>query len=245
MGATHGCHVPNLVRKKCESCDGWHLHVWFYLKGHAMKMNSIHMHAQPKSRRLLSMPSSARGLCFLLLLGYCTLAVGQVDHSTAASSPFVDPATLDRSIPTPSSVIGHEVGEKAVRYDPLMRYLEVLAASSDRIVLKPYGETHEGRTLVHLFITSAKNHQRLDQIKEDNAKLTDPRKLANAAAGTELIENHPRDRKFLSFHPRLARRSGPFWSPRASTGGWSCLPNRQRPVAGGDCPGTTTSNSAP
>ena len=156
-----------------------------------MKMNSIHMHAQRKSRRLLSMPSSARGLCFLLLLGYCTLAVGQVDHSTAASSPFVDPATLDRSIPTPSSVIGHEVGEKAVRYDPLMRYLEVLAASSDRIVLKPYGETHEGRTLVHLFITSAKNHQRLDQIKEDNAKLTDPRKLPNTAAGTKLIENHP------------------------------------------------------
>jgi len=54
-----------------------------------------------------------------------------------------------------------------------------------------------------------------------------------------------RDRNFLSFHPRLARRSGPFRSPRASTGGWSCLPNRQGPVAGGDCPGTTTSNSAP
>jgi hypothetical protein len=137
------------------------------------------------------MPSSARGLCFLLLLGYCTLAGGQVDHSSAAGSPFVDPATLDPSIPTPSSAIGHEVGEKAVRYDPMMRYFEALAASSDRIVLKPYGETHEGRTLVHLFITSAENHQRLDQIKEDNAKLTDPRKLPNTAAGTEIIKDLP------------------------------------------------------
>jgi len=156
-----------------------------------MKMNSVHMHSQPKSRRLFSIPSLARGFCILLLSAYCTLAAGQVDYSAEASSPFVDPATLDRSIPTPSSVIGHEVGEKAVRYDSLMRYFEALAASSDRIVLKPYGETHEGRTLVHLFITSAENHQRLDQIKEDNGKLTDPRKLANAEAGTELIENHP------------------------------------------------------
>ena len=60
-----------------------------------------------------------------------------------------------------------------------------------------------------------------------------------------LLERTRRDRKFLSFHPRLALRSGPFWSPRASAGGWSCLPNWQGPVAGGDCPGTTTSNSAP
>ena len=156
-----------------------------------MKMNSVHMHSQPKSRRLFSIPSLARGFCILLLSAYCTLAAGQVDYSAEASSPFVDPATLDRSIPTPSSVIGHEVGEKAVRYDSLMRYFEALAASSDRIVLKPYGETHEGRTLVHLFITSAENHQRLDQIKEDNGKLTDPRKLPNTAAGTELIKNHP------------------------------------------------------
>jgi len=149
------------------------------------------MHSQPKSRQFSSIPSLATGLCFLLLSAYCTLAAGQVDDGAAASSPFVDPATIDRSIPMPSSVIGHEVGEKAVRYDPMMRYFEALTASSDRIVLKPYGETHEGRTLVHLFITSPENHQRLDQIKENNGKLTDPRKLANAAAGTKLIENHP------------------------------------------------------
>jgi len=166
-------------------------YVWFDLKGLVMKMNSIHMHSQPKSRRLLSIPSLATGLCFLLLSAYCTLAAGQVDYSAAASSPFVDPATIDRSIPTPASVIGHEVGEKAVRYDPLMRYLEALAASSDRIVLKPFGETHEGRTLVHAFVTSAQNQQRLEQIKEDNGKLTDPRKLPNTAAGTKLIENLP------------------------------------------------------
>ncbi|MHC4734913.1 MAG: M14 family zinc carboxypeptidase, partial [Planctomycetota bacterium] len=93
--------------------------------------------------------------------------------------------------PTPFSIIGHEVGEKAVRYDPLMRYLEALAASSDRITMNPYGKTHEDRTMVHLFITSPKNHQRLDQIKANNGRLADPRKLPNAAAGTKLVESHP------------------------------------------------------
>jgi hypothetical protein len=103
----------------------------------------------------------------------------------------VDPTTIDPRIPTPFSIIGHEVGEKAVRYDPLMRYLEALAASSDRITMNPYGKTHEDRTMVHLFITSPKNHQRLDQIKANNGRLADPRKLPNAAAGTKLVESHP------------------------------------------------------
>jgi len=128
----------------------------------------------------------------LLLLGVCsTVGAAQVDESTSTSIPFVDPTTIDPRIPTPFSIIGHEVGEKAVRYDPLMRYLEALAASSDRITMNPYGKTHEGRTMVHLFITSPKNHQRLDEIKAGNGRLADPRKLANAAAGSKLIESHP------------------------------------------------------
>ena len=51
-----------------------------------------------------------------------------------------------------------------------------------------------------------------------------------------------RDRKFLSFHPRLARRSGPFWGPGASTDALSGLPNRQEPAAGAACPGITAPN---
>jgi len=45
--------------------------------------------------------------------------------------------------------------------------------------------------MVHLLVTSPENHQRLDQIKADNGRLADPRKLANAEAGRMLIESHP------------------------------------------------------
>jgi hypothetical protein len=131
------------------------------------------------------------GFIFLLLCTFSAIGVAQVEESTPSRVPFVDPATIDPKIPPPSSIIGHEVGEKAVRYDPLMRYLEVLAASSDRITMNPYGKTHEGRKLVYLIITSPKNHQRLEQIKADNAKLADPRKLRNPGAGKKLLQSHP------------------------------------------------------
>ena len=134
--------------------------------------------------------------CFSVLVGLGALdcapaAVAQAAQGVAIQAPFVDPATLDPAIPTPESVIGHGIGEKAVRYDPMMRYLEVLAASSDRVVIKPYGKTYEGRTLVHLYITSPANHALLDQIRENNGKLADPRKLSNAAEGKKIVESSP------------------------------------------------------
>jgi hypothetical protein len=72
-----------------------------------------------------------------------------------------------------------------------MRYLKELAASSDRITLNPFGKTYEDRTLVHLIITSPENHQRLEQIKDGNAKLADPRKFHNPEEGKKLLQSHP------------------------------------------------------
>ena len=141
------------------------------LAGFVMKTSSMHSRSQPKTCRFSTTATMAMGLSFLLGCAYSSVGAEQVDQDTSSSSPFVDPTTVDPRIPTPSSIIGHEVGEKAVRYDPLMRYLTALAASSERITMKPYGKTHEGRTMVHLFITSQKNHQRLDQIKTDNGSV--------------------------------------------------------------------------
>jgi len=141
-----------------------------FLTGLAMKSSSMQSRSQPPRRRFPSANNLLVGLIFLLLCVHSNVGIGQVADSPSASHPFVDPATLDPKIPTPSSVIGHEVGAKAVRYDPLMRYLKVLADSPDRITMVPYGKTYEGRTMVHLFITSPKNHRRLNQIKAGNGR---------------------------------------------------------------------------
>jgi hypothetical protein len=54
---------------------------------------------------------------------------------------------FDAKIPTPESVVGHSVEEGAVGYESLIRYLEALAEASERVIMTPYGKTHEGRTL--------------------------------------------------------------------------------------------------
>lgn len=105
--------------------------------------------------------------------------------------PFVDPATLAANIPTPESVIGYAVGRTAVRYDDLVRYLHALADASEFATVTPYAQSHEGRTLYYLTITSADNHARLEAIKADNAKLADPRKFSGPQEAQRIIERLP------------------------------------------------------
>jgi hypothetical protein len=81
--------------------------------------------------------------------------------------------TYDKSIPTPQSVIGHEVGEWHITHDKLVEYMKALAASSDRITLENRGTTYEGRPLVLLTITSAENHQNIDAIRQQHIAATE------------------------------------------------------------------------
>jgi hypothetical protein len=78
------------------------------------------------------------------------------------------------SIPTPASVIGHEVGEWHVTHDRLVQYVKAVDQASDRMVLQPLGLTNEGRQQLALIITSPANHQRLEQIRQQHLALTDP-----------------------------------------------------------------------
>ncbi len=81
--------------------------------------------------------------------------------------------TYDSAIPTPESVIGHEVGEWHVTHDKLMFYMQTLANASDRITIENRGETFEGRPILLLTITTPKNHQQIDKIRQDHIALTE------------------------------------------------------------------------
>jgi len=107
------------------------------------------------------------------------------------ANPFVLAGQVDPAVPTPESVIGYPVGDRAVRYADLVRYLQALDDASPLVSLTPYTETHEGRTLYYVTITSPANRQRLDAIKADNARLADPRKLPSLAEGDALVESLP------------------------------------------------------
>ena len=80
--------------------------------------------------------------------------------------------SYNRSIPTPVSVIGHEVGEWHITHDKLVEYMKALAASSDRINIEFTGKTFEDRPLLLLTITSPKNHQNLENIRKTHIEAT-------------------------------------------------------------------------
>ena len=86
-----------------------------------------------------------------------------------------DSVTYNPSIPKPKDVIYHEVGEWHITHDRLVNYMKAIAvAAPDRVKLETMGLTYEGRPQVLLIITSPKNQQRLEEIRQQHVKLTDP-----------------------------------------------------------------------
>ncbi len=77
------------------------------------------------------------------------------------------------TIPKPKDVIYHNVGEYHITHDRLVNYMQTLAkAAPDRIKLEVMGSTYEGRPQLLLIITSPRNHQNLEQIRQQHVQLT-------------------------------------------------------------------------
>ena len=76
--------------------------------------------------------------------------------------------TYNQNIPTPKSIIGHEVGAWHITHDKLVEYMNALAKASDRISIENRGVTFEGRPLLLLTITSPKNHRNIADIKANH-----------------------------------------------------------------------------
>ncbi len=107
-------------------------------------------------------------LLLLFLITSFSISAQQVDLSYYLPKDV----TYNSVIPTPKSVIGHEVGEWHVTHDKLVEYMKALAAASDRISIEDRGRTFEGRPLLLLTITSPKNHQNLEVIRTKHIEAT-------------------------------------------------------------------------
>ncbi len=99
-----------------------------------------------------------------------------------------DSLQYNPAIPKPKEVIYHNVGEYHITHDRLVNYMQALAkAAPDRIKLENMGFTYEGRPQILLIITSPKNHQNLEQIRQQHVQLTDPSKSASLTTETMPI----------------------------------------------------------
>ncbi len=91
-----------------------------------------------------------------------------------------DSVTYNPSIPKPKDIIYHEVGEWHITHDRLVNYMKAVAAAApERIKLETMGLSYESRPQLLLIITSPRNHQRLEEIRQQHVQLTDPSRSAS------------------------------------------------------------------
>lgn len=73
---------------------------------------------------------------------------------------------FNASIPSPSGFLNQDLGDEHLRHDQVVRYMGMLAASSPEAKLIEYGQSHEGRRLVLLVISSAENMQQFEDLPQ-------------------------------------------------------------------------------
>ena len=105
-------------------------------------------------------------ILFLLVPIFCLNA--QVDLSYYLG----DTSNYNQLIPTPESIIGHQVGEFHVSHDKLSHYVQEVSKNSDRVKLVNRGKTYENRTSWLMIITSESNHSRLEEIRINHLELS-------------------------------------------------------------------------
>jgi hypothetical protein len=92
--------------------------------------------------------------------------------------------TLRADVPTPESVLGFRPGadRHLADWGQVLTYLARLDAASDRVRVEELGKTTQGRPFVMVTVTSEANQGRLEEIRETNLRLADPRGLGEDEA---------------------------------------------------------------
>ena len=104
---------------------------------------------------------------------FVALGAGLAASASAQTAP---------ALPSPEKFFGHTMGadRKLEGWDKLLEYYQTLARSSNRVKLLELGRSSEGRPFVALFISSPSNLAKLEQFRQINAKLADPRGIPEA-----------------------------------------------------------------
>ncbi|NQY15436.1 MAG: carboxypeptidase [Henriciella sp.] len=77
--------------------------------------------------------------------------------------------TYDADIPTPADITGYEVGEIIWPHELVIQYVRTVDAVSDRIMVEQVAESHLGRPILAVYVSSPENLARLDEIKAGRA----------------------------------------------------------------------------
>ena len=106
-------------------------------------------------------------IIFTIATIFCLNNLYSQDYFLKNSGPF------DLKIQSPEDFLGYEIGFQHTRHDKIVDYFKYLSNISNKASVMNYGETHEGRKLIFLIISSEKNIENLDIIKKENFKYSE------------------------------------------------------------------------
>jgi hypothetical protein len=127
-------------------------------------------------------PPTPRRAALAAALGLAILSAPAPAAGGEAPPLYPWPAERAASVPAPESVLGHELGRRIVSHADALRYLDALAAASDRVRLFGYARSHEGRLLAYAVVSSPGNLSRLAELRANVQRLADPASLGEAEA---------------------------------------------------------------
>ncbi len=108
-----------------------------------------------------------------------------------SSVPYYPNASYEPGIPEPKEVFGQAIGEWPVRYHKLVEYIKILSEKSDRVYLETHGQTHEGRDLFNLFVSTEENIRLLEENRAKMARLADPTQELSVSELKTLVNELP------------------------------------------------------
>ncbi len=116
----------------------------------------------------------------LLLLWLCAAVA-----SFAQSEQLRSPTARNPALPAPETVLGFKIGEdrKLAGWEKFVAYFQLLDVASDRVKLEELGQTTLKRPFIAATISSAKNLERLEELRQIQLKLSDPRLINQQAGG--------------------------------------------------------------
>ncbi|MFC1791837.1 M14 family zinc carboxypeptidase, partial [Gemmatimonadota bacterium] len=94
-----------------------------------------------------------------------------------------------QTVPTPQSHFGFEMGahRSLANWDQLTAYYEVIAGGSPRIRVDTLGATTLGLPFIMLTITSPENQARLEELRDIQLRLADPRQVSGERELNSLL----------------------------------------------------------
>lgn len=136
----------------------------------------------------------------IIALGWCLAPTAAADEATAPlptevpglayEAEFFPGASYDPAVPSPESILDHRIGDRFPDPASIERCIRAWTEASPRARLVEYARSHEGRPLHYVILTSPRNMDRLEEIREGMALLADPRGISDEEA-EQLLDDLP------------------------------------------------------